>query len=479
MGSKNAFYYDIEAGHPGVTGSSIPVRIRYPNGEHTKFLVDCGLFQEKEYEGLNNSFIFNPEEISFVLVTHNHVDHTGRLPLLIKRGFSKKIYASHDTCVLMPLALEDSQKVLRDLARRKGKPVLYNEVDVLKTKILLESCIYGQTVQVDDHIKVTFFKNGHLIGAAIILVQISYPDDEETGCHYDDINILFTGDYNSKNIFFTVGELPKWVKELQLTVVQEATYGYMESSEMKESFKTNVLEAINDKKTVVVPVFSLGRSQEILYELKCMQDEGKLDYMVPIYYDGKLGIKYTNLYLKEGLLDIKPTMRSFLPENLIFVDKSIRGGLLDDRETKIILTTSGMGSYGPAQTYLPRYISREDALIHFTGFVSEGTLGYRLKYAAYKEKVEVGGLVAKKLARVEYTSEYSAHAKADEMIQFLAQFTNLKLVLVNHGQTSVKKQFAARIVDEISPKDVGILGDEYLFRVNAYGLVEQLSTEFN
>ena len=171
-------------------------------------------------------------------------------------------------------------------------------------------------------------------------------------------------------------------------------------------------------------------------------------------------------------------MRDFLPENLTFVDKGIRGELLEDTHKKIIVTTSGMGSYGPAQTYLPEYIARKNALIQFSGYTAEGTLGSRLKNTETGDMVEVGGLMTRKRADVEYTTEYSAHAKADEMIEFLKQFKNLKLVLVNHGETNVKNIFAERIIDEVEPKRVGLLGREYFFRVNHRGLVKTLSTKF-
>lgn len=172
-------------------------------------------------------------------------------------------------------------------------------------------------------------------------------------------------------------------------------------------------------------------------------------------------------------------MKNFLPENLTFVNKSNRSEVLEDTERKIILTTSGMGSYGPAQVYIPEYITRENALIHFTGYTAEGTLGNRLKNTKIGESVEVGGLIANKKAIVEYTTEYSAHAKANELIAFLNQFKNLKLVLVNHGESEIKETFAKRILKEVKTKRVGLLGREYFFRVNPYGLVKTLSTKFD
>lgn len=471
MDKKERFYADVMAMHPEVTGSCNLVIVKLPNAETIRFVVDCGLFQEREYEELNSTLPFNAENVDFCLVTHNHVDHIGRLPLIVKNGFSNKIYATETTCKLLPLALSDSFKVLKDVSKRKNKKCLYGETDVKQTLSSLKACKYNETIQIGENVNVTFLNNGHLVGAALILVQISYPG-------YNDINMLFTGDYNKQNMFFDVNPIPDWILELPLTVVQESTYGDTDANEMNKCFKENILNCVNGDGTALVPVFSLGRSQEILYELKCMQDEGELSNDIPIYFDGKLAIKYTNLYINDGL-GIKECMKNFLPQNLTWVNKSNRGQVLEVTERKIILTTSGMGSYGPAQVYIPEYIKRENTLIHFTGYTAEDTLGRKLQDTKSGQNVEIGGLIAKKRATVQYTTEYSAHAKANEMIDFLNQFKNLKLVLVNHGQKQVKTTFANRIVNEVQVKNVGLLGREYFFRINPYGLIKTLSTKFD
>lgn len=470
MGREKRFYVDIMAMQEEVTGSCNIVVVKLPNGKTIRIIVDCGLFHEKQYEEMNKILPFNAEKVDFCLITHNHVDHVGKLPLMIKKGYFKKIYATESTCKLLPLALYDCFKVLKDVSKRKNDKCLYNEVDVRKTLSLLEPCKFNQTIEIDEHVKITFFNNGHLIGAALILMQIIYP-----GC--EDINILFTGDYNNKNMFFDVKPLPEWVLELPLTVVQESTYGNMETKEIKKCFKDNIKKYIEQGKSVVTLVFSLGRAQEILYELKMMQVGGLLKE-IPIYFDGKLARRYTSLYLKDGL-DIKDDMKDFLPENLTFVDKENRAEILEDTNKKIILTTSGMGSYGPAQVYIPEYIKRENAVIYFTGYTAEGTLGKILRNTVEGKNVQIGGLIVKKQAKVEYTTEYSAHAKADEMIEFLKQFKNLKLVLVNHGETETKEVFAERIVDEVETKNVGVLGREYFFRIDSKGLERTFSTKFN
>ena len=469
-GDKNRVYVDIMATHNEVTGSCILCIVKYKNGETVKFVVDCGLFQEQKYEELNNSLPFKPEELNFVLVTHNHIDHIGRLPFLIKKGFNKNIYSSQATKILMEPALQDSNKVIRNLAKRNNVSPLYNGDDVKKTLSQVIGCNYNEPIEVYPNIKVTFFMNGHLLGAALILVQISSPYEK-------DINLLFTGDYKKDNIFFKVSDLPNWVLDLPLTVIQESTYGDQNSQEINYCFKNNIFQATQEKKDIVIPFFSLGRSQEIAYILRTMQDSHMLSQNYPIYLDGPLTQKYTEIYLKCDI-GIDSAMKDFLPKNLQYINNDNRLDIVSSTKPKIVLTSSGMGSYGPAQTHIPVVIQRKNALIHFTGYMAENTLGRRLKDTAYGETVVVGGLLVKKFADVEYTSEFSAHAKADEMIEFLQKFKNLKLVLINHGEIDTKESFANNVVENVETKNVGILGRDFFFRVSPYGLVKTMGTKF-
>lgn len=469
-GVRSNFYADIMSQNQEVTGSCHLVVVKLPNGETLRIMVDCGLFQEKEHYDDNQKLICNPENLDYVLVTHNHIDHTGRLPLLIKKGYAGDFYTTHITKNLMPLALYDTCRILADLSKRKNIPSLYASKDVAQTINKTRGYDFNQKVRLSHNAAVTFFENGHLIGAAMILLQLSYPG-------YEDINLLFTGDYNNKNMFFNVEELPLEVRKLPLTIIQEATYGYVNSTEMKAVFEENVAKAIAEKKTVIAPVFSLGRAQEILYVLKKMQQDGRLSTSIPIYFDGKLAFKYTGFYLSYAA-ELKLKLKEFLPDNLQTVDDAMRMSIIRDRGTKIIVTTSGMGSYGPAQTYIPAYLPQKNALIHFTGYTAEGTLGRLLQTTETGSTVEALGLILVKRADVQYTNEYSAHAKADEMIDFLKKFENIRMVLVNHGQADVKEEFAKRILSEVDTRNVGILGSGYLFRVNNYGLIKTMGTRF-
>lgn len=470
-GIRSKMYADIMSFNSEVTGSLNLGVVKFPDCSTTKFAVDCGLFQERKYAKKNNKLPFDAETLDFMLVTHNHIDHIGRLPFAVKKGFYRNIYMTKETSYLIKPALKNSHRVLRSTAKRDHHEVLYSEMDVQRTMEKVVGCDYEETVQITPNIKATFLSNGHLIGAAMILLQISYE-----GC--EDINLLFTGDYNNKNMFFDVLPVPDWVKKLPLTIIQESTYGNMDSTEIVECYEDNTVKAINERKTVLTPVFSLGRSQEILYVTKKLQEAGKLSKDIPIYFDGKLAIEYTKLYLSGKLKSIKEEMRDFLPEHLIYVDEKSRTKALYDQSSKIILTTSGMGTYGPAQTYIPEYLSRENALIHFTGYTAEGTLGEKIKTAKKNSSVNVGGVMVIKKADVEYTMEYSAHAKADEMIDFLRQFSNIRFIGLNHGEEKTKMNFGERILKEIKPKRLGILEAETLFRVDAYGLIKAMSTKF-
>lgn len=471
MGNKTKMYLDVMACHPEVTGSCFLCVLKLPNRESIKFVIDCGLFQEKEYDSLNYELPFECNEIAFVLVTHNHVDHIGRLPLLFKKGYFGNIYCSAQTEILIPLALNDSQKVLSDVCKRKHQPVLYSAKDVETTINNVVGVEFNHKIRVTPNIEVTFLKNGHLIGAAMILVEINYPGEEP-------INVLFTGDYNCKNNFIYLPGIPDQIRNMRLSTVIESTYGDTSVNDINYGyFSQKVLEAIEQRKTIILPVFSLGRSQEILLKLKELQDNNELDINVPIYFDGNLAQAYTALYLSSKCL-IEEDKKDFLPKNLELVNSEIRDELLETDKCKIIVTTSGMGTYGPAQVYIPYFISKKKVLILFTGYTAEGTLGANLKNAEEGEAVKIGGLICKKFADVSYCNEFSAHAKSEELIELLKQFNNLRGILINHGQEESKANFAEKILNELSIDEVGILNREYFFRLGSFGVIKTLSTKF-
>lgn len=473
MGTKCRSYIDLKALHSEVSGSCFCLTIRLPNGKIVRGVIDCGIFQEKKYEHLNNDLSFEPKEMDFIAITHNHVDHVGRLPLLVSKGYNKKVFCTKDTKTLMKYVLEDSLKVVDLKARKNNEKTIYNEKDVNRTLELVEGKEFNRPVKVHDNVKLTFISNGHLLGAAMILVQIVYLDQV-----YE--NMLFTGDYNSRNLFFHVNQIPKWIRELPLTVIIEATYGNIEErfKKVPEIFYKNISDAGQKGKTIIIPAFALGRSQEVLYHLKRLQQLGKLSKKVPIYLDGKLAIEYTKL-CKSGKITIKQSMKKFLPYNFKCVDYDTRQHLLYGSQQKIIVTTSGMGTYGPAMTYIPHFVQQRNALIYFTGYCAEGTMGRKLMDAPNNEFIMLGknesGLMVMKRADVEYTTEFSAHSRSNDLIKLLSCFSNIRAIIINHGEKATKKTFAEKVYTELGIKNIGIIDRETIFRVSKYGIEKTIS----
>jgi len=470
MGNKSRFHVDIMAMHPETTGSCILCIVKLPSKETIRFIVDCGLFQEKEYVEYNKELLFDPHNIDFVIVTHNHVDHIGRVPLLFNKGYNGKIYCSSTTEIICPVALWDTSRILREVAKRNHTTPLYTDNDVESATSHLYGIAYREECQVHENVTVTMLENGHLIGSSLVLVKLHYPGEE-------DINLLFTGDYKGENLFFDVYDIPEEIRNLKLTIITEATYGYMSSEEIRYEFKDKISKGVSEEKTIILPVFSLGRSQEILYTIRALQEEGIIPSDYGVFFDGKLAQKYTGIYLNvDGI--IKQEMQDFLPHDLIYVNSESRADVLNDLNKKIIITTSGMATYGPAQVYLPKFLPNPNTLVLFTGYMAEGTLGRSLMESQEGDFVKVGGLIVKRKAEVSFTNEFSAHAKADEIVELLKKFYHINAILVNHGESNSKEQLAKKIVTEVDTRDVGILGREYFFRVNAYGVIKTLGTRF-
>lgn len=511
MGSNKChFFVNVESFNKEVSGSRTVVTVRFPNGTKKQILVDCGLNQEEKYSEYNDFLPFKAENIDYVIVTHNHVDHTGMLPLLVKDGYHGEIITSKDTAVLMPATLRDTCRInskskgsktrskmeakFEFKAKSKNRPKakfkfkakakikdkkssepVYDETDVEKTLSLVKSYPFEKCIHLDDNIKLTLFENAHLPGAVIALLQISYHNHSNT-FHYEDINLLFTGDYNNKNAFLDFKQLPKWVYQLPIHIIQESTYGDTYSSEIEYVFEKNIIKAASEGREILIPALALNRYQEILLCLKKLQDAGSLSKNIPIYCDGALGILFTKLFLSEKL-NIKKETRDFLPQNVHYVtNKFQRDEILKTENCKIIIATSGMGNHGPAEVYIPALLTRRKALIHFTCYLAEGTLGRKLLDTTKYDEVEIKGTKIKKHAEVKFTFEFSAHAKKDELLSFLKDFENIKTVLINHGSFDVKDAYSTAVLNETHAKNVCILGIGYYFRLDGYGLVGSYST---
>ena len=448
MKSNNDFRVYLSAYHNEVTGSRFMLMIELPDGRKYRILVDYGYFQEIEYRYLNYVDDLNPCDIDAIIVTHNHLDHTGLIPKAVNQGFGNKIYMTRITKELIKPYWKDACKQqdenLAYIKERYPKEaekfdrLFYNE-DVEKAVKLCEGVDYKETVEIFPGAKVTFYENGHLLGSSMVHVEVSYEKRKP-------IDFLFTGDYRLKNLFFRVPKLPRALKGKELILVNESTYGITDTKDVKVCFEENIKEAFKNKQHILIGAFAQGRMQETLYRLKLMQEEGIIPNEYEICVDGSLGIK-TCVKYQSILKWYNPQMQDFMPKNLRFVDPKSRQGLLSENGLKIVVTTSGMLSNGPAKEYVPMFLERKDALIHLIGYAAEETLARKLLDARHKETVKINGRVYQKRATVKTTREFSSHATSDNMIDFINEFKNIKLLIVNHGEESAKIGFAKKVAN--------------------------------
>lgn len=384
-------------------------------------------------------------------------------------------FALNNTAEILSSNIQRNSNKLKKLIEESSIPMLFlseplfTQKDVDETMKHVVGKDYNEKFKVTDNITVQFIPNGHLLGAASILVTIKSRKE-------DPIYLYFSGDYAKSNMFFDVPEISKEITQLPINIIEETTYGTSSKENTTKVFRKNLLESIKNGETFIAPVFSLGRSQEILLELRRMQDENILDKSIPIYLDGRLAQNYTNFYLnhKEYLMN---DTQDFLPANYKEVQGFDERQLLGvDRNCKIILTTSGMGSYGPAQFYLPNYLSSPKCTIHFCGYTTPNTFGSKIKEIPDGQFANINGIMTKKKAKILSTSEFSGHAKKEDLLDLLKQFPNLKSVLLNHGEEEAKEKYANEVINELNPKKIAILGSKFYIRVGAYGVIKSHPT---
>lgn len=464
MRNKSAFKAYLSAYHNEVTGSRLLVVVEFPDGTVRRILVDCGYFQEIKYRHLNYVDDLNPESIDAMVITHNHIDHTGLIPKFVRNGYRNNIYMTKITQELCPAFLRDcaaqQEENASDMKQRdpdnaaKYRPLYFAE-DVEKSMELFVGVSYRKTLEILPGIKMTYFENGHILGAGMVLLQCQWSGMQ-------DINFFFTGDYRLKNCFYEVPPLPKWLKKLPLIMVHESTYGSTNSNEIKKCFRENVLTSFSKKQDILIGAFAQGRMQEMLYFFKCLEDEGVIPEDYVICVDGPLGIKTTHKY--HSILSwYNPEKEDFIPKCVEFVSPKDREHLPHDGRPKVVITTSGMLSNGPAHYYVPIYLAMENAMIHLAGYAAEETLARKLLECKRDESIKIGGKVIEKKCIVKTTREHSSHITADDGIEFVKQFDNIIFMAVNHGEENSKETFGQRVVDETSVKEVGLIDRDNMF----------------
>ena len=460
-----------------VTGSNFLVE-----GAGKKFLVDCGLFQGQAADELENEadFQFDINEIDFMLLTHAHIDHSGRIPKLYKDGYRGRIYATKATCDLCAIMLPDSGHIQEMEAEwknrkrlRKGEPIkqpIYDVATALMSLELFEQVNYDQLIEIDDDIHVRFNDAGHMLGSAIIEIWI-----RENG---ENKKIVFTGDLGNNDI--PLLSEPTMIEDADY-LVMESTYGdrhHMRDDNKAELFMDITSETIRNGGTVVIPSFAVGRTQEILYELNKLKDQKhdsdflrKYEILMhtPVYVDSPLAISATevfkenmNLFDEETQKLIKSGDNPLEFPGLRFTRTAQESKELnEDDEASIIISASGMCEVGRIKHHLKHNIWNPKNTILFVGYQAPGTLGRKIVDGA--KTVKIFGEEISVKARVEYIEGYSGHADQEGLLNFIYSFVKKpEHIFLVHGEPEGQKVLKQKIIETTQiPVTIPEYGEKY------------------
>ena len=435
-----------------VTGSCHCLEV---NGK--RILVDCGLQQGRD-EVSNAEFPFAANAIDYVLITHAHIDHSGRVPMLFKQGFQGRVLTTRLTADLLGIMLLDSAHIQEQdaewksrKAERSGAPKvepLYTVADAMLACESLSTCEYGQKIDLCEGVQVEFIDAGHLLGSAIIIVTAT-----EGGVTK---KLVFSGDLG--NIKQPIIRDPSPVSGADY-VVMESTYGDRNHTEIWSY--TDELAEIIDKTiarggNVIIPSFAVGRTQELLYFMREIKDAGlvKSNPDFPVYIDSPLAKKATTIFVGDlrGYLDeealelVQDGTHMFNFTNLRMTETSEESKLLNmDNTPKVIISASGMCDAGRIRHHLKHNLWRSESTVVFVGFQGEGTLGRTLLEGAKSVKL-FGEQIAVNAEIVNFKG-LSSHADRDHLLAWIEGFKEPKPqhVFVVHGDREVAPFFAQSV----------------------------------
>jgi len=432
-----------------VTGSCHCLEI---NGK--RILVDCGLQQGRD-EVSNAEFPFAAGAIDYVLVTHAHIDHSGRIPMLIKQGFQGRIVTTRLTAELLDIMLLDSAHIQESDAEwknrkgeRSGAPKvepLYTIEDAQRVREFMTTCEYGETVELCEGVEVEFVDAGHLLGSACIAMELTEGDVKK--------RIVFSGDLG--NIKQPIIRDPVHFQGADY-VVMESTYGDRNHAEVwsyTDDLAQIIDETIAKGGNVIIPSFAVGRTQELLYFIREIKDAKlvKSNPDFPVYIDSPLAKRATTIFTGDlrGYLDddamklVKDGTHMFNFTNLRMTETSEESKALnEDRTPKVIISASGMCDAGRIRHHLKHNLWRPECSVVFVGYQGEGTLGRNLLEGA--EHVKLFGEEIAVKARIVNFKGLSSHADRDHLLSWIAGFQNPKPehVFVVHGDREVAPFFA-------------------------------------
>ncbi|MCX7845421.1 MAG: MBL fold metallo-hydrolase [Dictyoglomaceae bacterium] len=418
-----------------VTGSN------YLLENEKKYLIDCGIFQGKSENENFNPFPFDPSQISAILLTHAHLDHSGRIPKLVKDGFKGKIYAVLPTIELSEVLWLDTVKLMKEEVerinrknQRSGKPLiepLYTEKEVEIAMKLFEPVPYDEIIDFKD-INVRFRDSAHILGSSSLEIW------------GDNIKIVFSGDLGQ---WESVMEGTPALIEQADYVVMESTYGdrlHKTLEETRKEFREVIEEAIKEKGKILIPSFVVDRAQRIIYELMLLEKEGVIPKDFPIFFDSPMGKKITEIYKKYSNLLSQEIQKYFLEsedpfflQNLNYVSSVEESKSINTIESGIVIAGSGMCTGGRILHHIKHNIWKENTHIIFVGYQAQGTLGRSIIDGV--KKIHVMGEELSVNARIHTINGFSAHGDQKDLLSWVESFQTKPLFIITHGEPESAK----------------------------------------
>ena len=431
-----------------VTGSCHCLEV---NGK--KILVDCGLQQGRD-EIDNAALPFHPGSIDVVLVTHAHIDHSGRIPMLIKNGFAGPIITTRVTANLLDIMLQDSAHIQEQDAeyhnrknKRAGRPEvepIYTVEDAMRVREFIQPCEYGQQVPITDDVTAEFIDAGHLLGSASIRLTCREGGETRT--------IVFSGDIG--NVDQPIIRNPQFFDSADY-VLMESTYGDRNHTEVW-SYTEDLAKIIDDTMAkggnVVIPAFAVGRTQELLYFIREIKDKNLVKSVkdFPVYVDSPMAVEATGIFQENRWECFDDEAMEFVKEGInpiafsglkLSITSEESKAINFDETPKVIISASGMCDAGRIRHHLKHNLWRPECTILFVGYQSVGTLGRALVEGA--DEVKLFGETVSVRAEIRKMTGLSGHADKEGLIDWIQAFEEKpKKVFVVHGEDSVCTGFA-------------------------------------
>lgn len=424
----------------------------------TRILIDCGLHQGANFCEKHNwePFSYDPKTVNAVFLTHAHIDHSGRLPKLIKDGFRGTVYSTPPTRDFANLLLLDSEHMLIEAAERFKLPTLYGVREIEELMAHWKGLKYHEFVQIGPF-KITLYNAGHILGSTSYLVEC------------EGRKIVFSGDLgNSPAPIIGPYELFKEEDEIDYCIIESA-YGNRFHEPVPEGAIEDVIEgAVKAGGVLMIPAFAMERTQKLLFEINELVENGRVP-RIPIYLDSPLAIKVTEVYKKYPEYFDAETRNLLKGDNMLFDFPGLRKTLTADESKSInnapapkaIIAGSGMSTGGRILHHEKRYLPDPKSTILFVGYQSKGTLGRQILEGA--GSVRIHGEMVPVRCRKAVIEGYSAHADQRQLLEWLYPMRfSLKKVFTVQGEEEGSDILAKRIVNDLAVKaEVPKIGSEY------------------